>query len=117
MLGARGATSGSRRGGVEPGRVWGIFSQPGTRAVRDFLGRLPATVRPVPMIDFDATARVKREPPCSGGGLVFEESCRIGVRLPCRSDRAPLPFSLPEFGDVGLPKSNKVGIPVLLSQT
>jgi len=85
--------------------------------VRDIQGRLPATVRPVPMIDFHATARVKREPPCSGGGLAFEESCLVGVRLPYRSDGAPLPFSLSEFGNVGLPKSNKVGIPVLLSQT
>lgn len=47
----------SNRGGVDLNRDWGAFSQPETRAVRDFLGRLPATVRPVLMIDFHSTTR------------------------------------------------------------
>lgn len=47
----------ANRGGVDLNRDWGPFSQPETRAVRDYLTALPAAVRPVVMIDFHSTWR------------------------------------------------------------
>jgi hypothetical protein len=44
-------------GGVDLNRDWGKFKQPETRAVGDWLARLPATVRPVLMLDFHSTDR------------------------------------------------------------
>ena len=45
----------ANRGGVDLNRDWGIFSQPETRAVKTWLDRLPAGVRPVAMVDFHST--------------------------------------------------------------
>jgi len=42
-------------GAVDLNRDWGIFSQPETRAVKDWLDALPAGVRPVLMVDFHST--------------------------------------------------------------
>lgn len=47
----------ANRGGIDLNRDWGRFTQPETRAVRDFLGALPAAVRPAIMIDFHSTGR------------------------------------------------------------
>lgn len=44
-------------GGADLNRDWGIFNQPETRAVNDWLGLLPAQVRPVLMLDFHSTNR------------------------------------------------------------
>jgi predicted deacylase len=44
-------------GGVDLNRDWGSFKQPETRAVGDWLARLPAKVRPVLMLDFHSTNR------------------------------------------------------------
>lgn len=44
-------------GGVDLNRDWGTFRQPETRAVADWLVRLPATIRPVAMLDFHSTNR------------------------------------------------------------
>jgi len=44
-------------GGVDLNRDWGTFKQPETRAVGDWLARLPAEVRPVLMLDFHSTNR------------------------------------------------------------
>lgn len=44
-------------GGVDLNRDWGTFKQPETRAVGDWLSRLPAEVRPVLMLDFHSTNR------------------------------------------------------------
>ncbi len=44
-------------GGVDLNRDWGVFSQPETRAVRDWLSQLPASVRPAVMLDFHSTNR------------------------------------------------------------
>ena len=44
-------------GGADLNRDWGTFKQPETRAVSDWLARLPAKVRPVLMLDFHSTNR------------------------------------------------------------
>lgn len=44
-------------GGADLNRDWGTFKQPETRAVSDWLARLPAQVRPVLMLDFHSTNR------------------------------------------------------------
>ncbi len=44
-------------GGVDLNRDWGRFTQPETRAVADWLGRLPSRIRPVLMVDFHSTSR------------------------------------------------------------
>ena len=44
-------------GGTDLNRDWGIFKQPETRAVHDWLASLPAQVRPVLMLDFHSTNR------------------------------------------------------------
>jgi hypothetical protein len=44
-------------GGADLNRDWGTFKQPETRAVGDWLVRLPADVRPVLMLDFHSTNR------------------------------------------------------------
>jgi Zinc carboxypeptidase len=44
-------------GGVDLNRDWGTFTQPETRAVNDWLSRLPAGVKPVLMLDFHSTDR------------------------------------------------------------
>lgn len=44
-------------GGEDLNRDWGTFAQPETRAVAQWLDRLPAQVRPVAMVDFHSTAR------------------------------------------------------------
>lgn len=44
-------------GGADLNRDWGKFKQPETRAVGDWLARLPAQVRPVLMLDFHSTDR------------------------------------------------------------
>lgn len=44
-------------GGVDLNRDWGAFTQPETRAVRDWLATLPAEVRPALMLDFHSTNR------------------------------------------------------------
>lgn len=44
-------------GGIDLNRDWGTFSQPETRAVRDWLSQLPASVKPVLMLDFHSTNR------------------------------------------------------------
>lgn len=44
-------------GGVDLNRDWGQFKQPETRAVGDWLAKLPAGVRPVLMLDFHSTRR------------------------------------------------------------
>ncbi len=47
----------ANRGAVDLNRDWGDFSQPETRAVKAWLDALPASVRPVAMIDFHSTSR------------------------------------------------------------
>jgi hypothetical protein len=47
----------ANRGGVDLNRDWGTFTQPETRAVRDYLAALPVKVRPFMTIDFHSTAR------------------------------------------------------------
>lgn len=47
----------ANRGGLDLNRDWGEFTQPETRAVRDWLAALPPTVRPVAMVDFHSTQR------------------------------------------------------------
>lgn len=44
-------------GGVDLNRDWGPFKQPETRAVGDWLARLPIDVKPVLMLDFHSTNR------------------------------------------------------------
>jgi Zinc carboxypeptidase len=44
-------------GGADLNRDWGMFKQPETRAVGDWLARLPAHIRPVLMLDFHSTNR------------------------------------------------------------
>lgn len=44
-------------GGADLNRDWGAFKQPETRAVRDWLARRSAKVRPVLMLDFHSTNR------------------------------------------------------------
>ena len=44
-------------GGTDLNRDWGIFKQPETRAVNDWLASLPAQVRPALMLDFHSTNR------------------------------------------------------------
>ncbi len=44
-------------GGADLNRDWGPFAQPETRAVGDWLTRLPSGVRPVLMLDFHSTDR------------------------------------------------------------
>lgn len=44
-------------GGVDLNRDWGTFKQPETRAVADWLARLPTQVRPALMLDFHSTNR------------------------------------------------------------
>lgn len=44
-------------GGADLNRDWGAFKQPETRAVHDWLARLPAKVQPVLMLDFHSTNR------------------------------------------------------------
>ena len=44
-------------GGADLNRDWGLFKQPETRAVGDWLVRLPAAVKPVLMLDFHSTNR------------------------------------------------------------
>jgi len=47
----------ANRGGVDLNRDWGPFTQPETRALRDWLAREASRSRPVAMIDFHSTAR------------------------------------------------------------
>jgi hypothetical protein len=47
----------ANRGGVDLNRDWGPFTQPETRAVRDWLVRELPRTRPAAMIDFHSTAR------------------------------------------------------------
>lgn len=47
----------ANRGGKDLNRDWGEFSQPETRAVKDWLDQLPRTVRPIAMLDFHSTWR------------------------------------------------------------
>ena len=47
----------ANRGGVDLNRDWGPFTQPETRAVRDFLLGLPPAVKPALMVDFHSTSR------------------------------------------------------------
>ncbi|MFN3451533.1 MAG: M14 family metallopeptidase [Sphingorhabdus sp.] len=44
-------------GGADLNRDWGIFKQPETRAVNEWLALLPTKVRPVLMLDFHSTNR------------------------------------------------------------
>lgn len=44
-------------GGTDLNRDWGTFAQPETRAVAAWLDALPASVRPVAMVDFHSTQR------------------------------------------------------------
>lgn len=44
-------------GGADLNRDWGTFKQPETRAVGDWLARLPTKVRPALMLDFHSTNR------------------------------------------------------------
>lgn len=44
-------------GGADLNRDWGTFKQPETRAVREWLTRLPTGVKPVLMLDFHSTNR------------------------------------------------------------
>lgn len=44
-------------GGTDLNRDWGTFKQPESRAVSDWLARLPEKVRPVLMLDFHSTNR------------------------------------------------------------
>lgn len=45
----------ANRGAQDLNRDWGAFTQPETRAVKAWLDALPATVRPVLMLDFHST--------------------------------------------------------------
>lgn len=47
----------ANRGGQDLNRDWGDFSQPETRAVKNWLDALPASVKPVAMLDFHSTWR------------------------------------------------------------
>lgn len=47
----------ANHGGRDLNRDWGDFSQPETRAVADWIAGLPASVRPVAMVDFHSTRR------------------------------------------------------------
>lgn len=47
----------ANRGATDLNRDWGTFTQPETRAVKAWLDRLPASVRPAAMIDFHSTSR------------------------------------------------------------
>ena len=47
----------ANRGATDLNRDWGDFSQPETRAVRQWLDDLPPSVRPVAMLDFHSTRR------------------------------------------------------------
>lgn len=47
----------ANRGAEDLNRDWGDFSQPETRAVKEWLDALPASVRPVAMLDFHSTRR------------------------------------------------------------
>lgn len=47
----------ANRGATDLNRDWGAFSQPETRAVRQWLDSLPQSVRPVAMLDFHSTWR------------------------------------------------------------
>ncbi|WP_417619361.1 M14 family metallopeptidase [Parasphingorhabdus sp.] len=47
----------ANRGGADLNRDWGPFTQPETRAVRDWLKRLPSATTPVAMLDFHSTQR------------------------------------------------------------
>lgn len=44
-------------GGMDLNRDWGLFTQPETRAVADWLSRLASEIRPVLMLDFHSTNR------------------------------------------------------------
>lgn len=44
-------------GGADLNRDWGIFRQPETKAVGDWLSRLPVVVKPALMLDFHSTGR------------------------------------------------------------
>lgn len=44
-------------GGIDLNRDWGDFTQPETRAVRDWLSALPPEVQPILMLDFHSTNR------------------------------------------------------------
>jgi len=47
----------ANRGGIDLNRDWGRFTQPETRAVRDWLQALPQAIIPVAMLDFHSTQR------------------------------------------------------------
>lgn len=47
----------ANRGGIDLNRDWGPFTQPETRAVRDWLNDLPQATTPVAMLDFHSTQR------------------------------------------------------------
>lgn len=47
----------ANRGAVDLNRDWGDFTQPETRAVKQWLDALPSGVRPVLMVDFHSTGR------------------------------------------------------------
>ena len=47
----------ANRGGVDLNRDWGPFSQPETRAVRDWLARAVPGTQPLAMLDFHSTGR------------------------------------------------------------
>lgn len=47
----------ANRGAADLNRDWGEFAQPETRAVKAWLDDLPASVRPVLMVDFHSTSR------------------------------------------------------------
>lgn len=47
----------ANRGATDLNRDWGNFSQPETRAVKDWLDALPPIVRPIAMLDFHSTGR------------------------------------------------------------
>ena len=47
----------ANRGGEDLNRDWGDFSQPETRAVKQWLDALPRSIRPAAMLDFHSTGR------------------------------------------------------------